>query len=79
MIREIDWTLKWVNLWIGLRLIKEKNGVSSIESVIFFHGIVIGMIKQNLWTYKLVNFLIGLRGLRGINSKNGVSSKISDS
>ena len=48
----------------GLRGIKSKNGVSSIESVIFFYGIVIGMIKQIIWTYMLVNFLIGLRGLR---------------
>ena len=32
MIREIDWTLKWVNLLIGLRGLRGinlKNGVSS--------------------------------------------------
>ena len=38
-----------VDLLIGLRGlkgIKSKNGVSSKESVIFFHGIIIGMITQ---------------------------------
>ena len=61
---------------MGLRGIKSKIVFSSIESVIFFYRIIIGMIKQNIWTYNLVNFLIGLRGLglRGIKSKNGVSS-----
>ena len=59
---------------IGLRGIKSKNGVSSIESVIFFYGIIIGMIKQTIWTEKCVNLFVGLRGLRGIKSKNGVSS-----
>ena len=34
----------------GLRGIKSKNGVSSIESVIFFYGIIIGMIIQTIWT-----------------------------
>ena len=61
----------------GLRGINSKNGVSSIVSVIFYYGIIIGMIRETLWTYKWVNPLIGLRGLRGINSKNGVSSIVS--
>ena len=34
----------------GLRGIKSKNCISSIESVIFFYGIIIGMIIQTIWT-----------------------------
>ena len=34
----------------GLRGIKSENGVSSIESVKFFYGIIIGMIIQTIWT-----------------------------
>ena len=53
MIEQIIWTYKLVNFLIGLRGlrgIKSKNGVSSIESVIFFYGIIIGMIIQTIWT-----------------------------
>ena len=62
---------------IGLRGIKSKNDVSTIESAIFHYGIIIRMITEADWTQKWVNPLIGLRGLRGINSKNGVSSIVS--
>ena len=64
MIRETLWTYKWFNPigLRGLRGINSKNGVSSIVSVIFYYGILMGILK---W----VNLLIGLRGLRGINSK----------
>ena len=50
---------------------KSKNGVSSIESVIFYYGIVMGVYRGVEWNEKWVNPLIGLRG---INSKNGVSA-----
>ena len=62
---------------MGLRGINSKSGVCSIVSVIFYYGIIIGMIRETLWTYEWVNPLIGLMGLKGINSKNGVSSIVS--
>ena len=34
----------------GLRGIKSKIGDTSIESGLFFYGIIIGMIKQIIWT-----------------------------
>lgn len=80
LIRRIIWSYFEVFIQIGLcglRGINSKNGVSSIESVIFHHGIIMGMIRETLWTYKWVNPLIGLRELRGINSKNGVSPIVS--
>ena len=49
MIRETDWTYKWVNSLIGLRGLRginSKNDVSSIGSVIFYHGIDIGIIIE---------------------------------
>ena len=70
----------WVNPLIGLkglRGINSKSGVSSIESGIFYYGIIMGMIKETLWSYKWVNLLIGLMGLKGINSKNSVFSIVS--
>ena len=53
MIRETDWTYKWVNSLIrskGLRGINSKNDISSIGSVIFYHGINIGIIREPDWT-----------------------------
>ena len=61
----------------GLKGINSKNGVSPIESVIFYYGIVMGVYRGVEWNEKWVNPLIGLRWLRGINSKNGVSSIVS--
>ena len=67
--------LKWVNPLIGLRRLRginSKNGVSTIESVPFYYGNVMGVDRGDELTQKLVYLLIGLRGLRGINSKIGV-------
>ena len=51
MIKQIIWTYKLVNFLIrlrGLRGIKSKNGVSSIDRKChIFDGIIIGMIKTN--------------------------------
>ena len=47
----------------GLRGIKSKNCVSTIESVKFYHGINIWIIREPDQIWDWVNPLIGLRGL----------------
>ena len=47
--RGAEWTLKWVNPLfglMGLRGINSKNYVSTIESVIFYYGIVMGVDRK---------------------------------
>ena len=64
--RQIIWPHFWIFILIGLRGLRginSKNGVSSIVSVMFYYGIIIGMIRETVWTYKWVDPLIGLRGL----------------
>ena len=53
MIRGVEWIEKWVNILIGLRGltgINPKNGVSSMVSVIFYYGIIDGMVRNTIWT-----------------------------
>ena len=49
----VEWNEKWVNPLIGLRGLRginSKNGVSAIESVIFYYGIVMGVYRGAGWT-----------------------------
>ena len=62
-MRWIIWSYLEIFTLRGLRGINSKNGVSSIVSVIFYYGIVMGMIRETLWTFNWVNPLIGLWGL----------------
>ena len=51
LIKRIIWSYFEIFILIGLwelRGINSKNGVSSIESVIFHHGIILGMIRETL-------------------------------
>ena len=53
MIRETLWTFNWVNPLIGLRGLRginSKNGVPTIESVVFYYGIVMGVDRGAEWT-----------------------------
>ena len=53
MDRGAEWTQKWVNPLIelrGLRGINSKNGVSTIESDLFYYGIVMGVDRGAEWT-----------------------------
>ena len=46
--RGIEWNEKWVNPLIGLRGLRGinfKKGVSEIESVIFYYGVVMGVYR----------------------------------
>ena len=45
-----EWNQKWVDPLIGLRRVNSKNGVSTMESVIFYHDIVMGVDRGAEWT-----------------------------
>ena len=55
--RGVEWNEKWVNPLIGLRGLRginSKNGVSAMENVIFYYGIINRMIRETDWTKKWV-------------------------
>ena len=50
LLKWIIWSYLEIFTLRGLSGINSKNGVSSIVSVIFYYGIIMGMIRGTKWT-----------------------------